>query len=165
MTQNKTSKTRYIGAVAAALALAGMATPAQAAPAGAIDNAEIKGAIGQVYNSTGGEARYGAAYTNEQITPGIVGGVSQSFEEGYFYWTPETGANFVDKDSAIGQTYLELGQRAVADHTLHPLGAPTTFEVCDGAALPGVDPTCVQSFAGGEIVENQNTGEITVNYF
>lgn len=78
-----------------------------AAGVNAIRRYGLRGAIGDYYNRTGGEAVFGAPLASE--TP-IAGGMYQQFSKNrHIYWHPAIGTNDVYTAGGIGATYLDQG--------------------------------------------------------
>lgn len=173
------TKARLAGATVGAAAIAGVAlgTPAQAMvpanvpvetapqqvahlapeqPVQPADQAPVGEHVKSMYNYGGGAMRYGAVESPEMYNP-INDSISQSYTNGYFYYTPEHGAHFVNKDSAVGSAYLAAGQQAVANGTQFTYGAPVASESCDVGTGTTVQH-CVQSFENVTIDWNQGTG-------
>lgn len=97
-----------------------------------------RGGIGNHYAHLGRETSYLGYPVNDERCGLKEGGCVQSFQGGYIYWSPATGAHTLR--GAIAATWAKLGWER------GKLGYPLTAERC-GLVAKG----CVQSFQGGHI--------------
>lgn len=96
------------------------------------------GGITDLFESTGGPARFGVPTSNESRSEG---GTLQSFSKNHtFFWSPQTNSHFIWWGGAVGQKFAALGAEKgpgfpLEEETFFAYGTRQSFLKTNGAQL------------------------------